>query len=256
MRDEKKIVLVTLEPSEEPGTPETISASASAAAAASLHTASRSRRSATRIGQPETEDARRADTRRAAAPAPSTVLVRFQFVVIDCRLLRFPAVVPLFPAVRGSVPGVRLSGLLVAALRSGPRQENRVLLSLRSGAVVARHAFAFDPARPSRLPPAHPVSRFGLETSGFRFRPPHPALRRSVQVRKPFGSAVRSSRFTTRARPPVPLVCCSTCSWSAFRSSCFGFVQACFRSFVSVSSRSLLRFGSFRFRFSVVFRSV
>lgn len=190
MRDEKKIVLVMLEPSEEPGTAETVSASDSAEAAASLHTASRSRRSDLRIGRPGIETKNAPNASGAATPASPADLVRFQFVVIAC-LLRFPAVVPLFPAARGSVPGVRISGPLVATLRSGPRQENRVLLSLRSGAV--QHGVLSYSVRFVRLAfrPSAPVfSGFGLS---FRLSapsappgsPPVSSDSESVRLRRP-----------------------------------------------------------------------
>ena len=255
MRDEKKIVLVMLEPSEVPGTPETVSASESAAAAASLHTASRSRRSDLRAGRPGIEDARRAGMLRAAAPAPSADLVRFQFIVITCRLLRFPAVVPLFPAARGSVPGVRISGPLVATLRSGPRQENRVLLSLRSGAVVARHAFAFDPARPSRLLSAPVLPEVRIEVPAFSSAcppgsPPFSSDPESVRLRRPKFPVYHPGPASCSARLLFNLfmVCISKFMFR-FRSGLFSLVRFGFVSFssqvrfVSVSFLSRFPFG-------------
>ena len=200
-----------LEPSEEPGTPETVSVSNSAAAAASLHTASRSRRSDLRIGRPGIEAKNTPNASGAATPASPADLVRFQFVVIAC-LLRFPAVVPLFPAARGSVPGVRISGPLVATLRSGPRQENRVLLSLRSGAVQ------------------HGVLSYSVRFVRLAFRPSAPVLR--VRIELPAFGSVRPARlsasqfrFGIRSAPPSEVPGSPPGSGLLFRSSAVRFVH-------------------------------
>jgi len=243
MRDEKKCVLVKLELEEEPGTPEAASVSGSMSEA-SLHTASRSRRSARQIERSGAEAEKREDAPRAAAPAPSAVSVRFQFIAIDCRLLRFPAVVPLFPAVRYSITRSRFSGPLVAVLRSGSRQENHVLLSLRSGAACAAGClfspaavrFAFRPHRPAC--PAR-VRGFRLSLSA-----------RSARLITGIGSsseAVRRRRLKFPVHHPVPASCSARLLFVLFMvcisKFVFRFVQACFfRSSISCSSQFVLSF--------------
>ena len=61
-----------------------------------------------------------------------------------------------------------------------------------------------------------------------------------------FSTAVRRSGFTTRFRPPVPLVCCSFRSWFVSR---FRFVRSVRFQFVSISSCRLFRF----VRFELIF---
>ena len=149
-------------------------------------------------------------------------------------LLRFPAVVS--GCFSGPGFGSR-SGVLRAACRPPFERvqvsENRVCLRDCSGAVRR-------PVRPASHPSALPRSasaKPGPGSSGCSRRRP-------------------GFRFTTRFRPPVPLVCCSFRSWfvsrfvfSSFQFSSDSLASACSaRFFCSVQSRS--------FPFVLPFRSV
>ena len=170
----------------------------------------------------------------ASALAPSAVSVRFLFVVIVC-LPRSPAIVPVASV---SVPGfgsrAGLSGPVFRPFDQVQVSENRAFPEL-----AFRSRFrGFRPFRPPSLPSASPSPR---------------SCSVPVQIRTAFRLCRLSSRSTTRSRPPVPLVCCSFCSWFVSRS----FVW--FRSFSSAqlvsSFRSSIRpvqFRSFQFRFELI----
>lgn len=249
-------------PREEPGTPETASDSDSPAEA-SLHTASRSRRSALRTGRPGTRDAAREGAYRAAAPPPSDVSVRFQFVFIAC-LLRFPAVVPLFPAVPVFGSRFRRSGPLAAALRSGARQENRVLLSLRSGAVCAACFLCSAGLVRSAFRPARCMFRVRLEASGSDCPVRRSAVQFSFGTRStsspevpgsPPGSGLLFRSFAVRFAHGLHLEVRVSVSFRLSRSSLlFGSVSlSC--SFSARLFSVSVRFPVRRFRFLVRFRS-
>lgn len=141
--------------------------------------------------------------------APFAVSVRFQFVVIVC-LLRFPAVVPVASSVRGSVPVLLLGAAFRQPFDRVQVSENPFGLSFRSGAAERRSCL---PSGFFRLRPALSGSRRDQVQFG------RPAFRR------PF------FRFTTRSGPPVPLVCCSSGSWSVSRFVLCSVQLALFRSF-------------------------
>jgi len=193
-----------LEPVESAGTPSVPGSDSrrSASAEASLHTAScfqRSDRTAKR--RSGTEKTHIAAT-RASAPAPFAVSVRFQFVVIVC-LLRFPAVVPVASSVRGSSPGPASPNRLRGS--SIEFKSVKILFGLRLRSGAAQAAFVQS-----------------VRLLSVRFRPTPPGSPpSSVQFGRP---AFRRPffRFTTRGRPPVPLVYCSLRSWfvSFFGSIC------------------------------------
>ena len=189
----------------------------------------------------------------ASALAPSAVSVRFLFVVIVC-LPRSPAIVPVASV---SVPGfgsrAGLSGPVFRPFDQVQVSENRAFPEL-----AFRGRFrGFRPFRPPSLPSASPSPRFRSVPTRLPVPPSASPSPRScsvpVQIRTAFRLCRLSSRSTTRSRPPVPLVCCSFCSWFVSRS----FVW--FRSFSSAqfvsSFRSLIRpvrFRSFQFRFELI----
>ena len=205
-------------------------------AAASLHTASRLQRSARTASSTRARRARTKPPRRASAPAPFAVFVRFQFVVIVFAFLRFPAVV--FRSLLRS--GVRVPDRLLRAAFRPPFErvqvsENRVRPEVRSGAVCR-------PDRPVPSPSAPPAP---LPQSSGSVRPAGPAavrgsglppgsglLFRSFAVRFVHGSYLSSFcvRFSSVRLFLLQLVSASSCS---VRSCSFPFVLP-FRSFLLV----------------------
>ena len=184
--------------------------------------------------------------------APFAVFVQFPFVVIVC-LPRSPAFVP-FASVppRGSVPGPGSPGRC-----SGPSigfKSVKIMLSpnLRSGAAFAAFVRSVRPVAVRLAVASLPLG--SNVVSGFSpSASPSPRFRSaSTQFRTALRRRRLSSRFTTRFRPPVPLVCCSFRSWFVSRSSVLvPLVQFSSNHLVRSLVHSV-RFRSFSFRFELI----
>ena len=128
-------------------------------AAASLHTASRLQRSARTASSTRARRARTKPPRRASAPAPFAVFVRFQFVVIVFAFLRFPAVV---------FRSLLRSGVRSRTVFSGP-PSGRPSSEFKSVKIVFGLRFVQAPSV--------------VRTARSRLRPPRPLRFRRVQAR-------------------------------------------------------------------------
>ena len=190
MRDVKKIVLVTLEPSEPAPAAETLSASVSsgsaAAAAVSRHTASCFQRSARRVRRSGVQEAEANTPPGDFTPAPPAVSVRFQLVVISFVSRGFPRLFRLLLSGPGFGSRSGLSGpsvqqpfdrVQVSENRVKPR--TRVQVAAPAAVVrsircvfrfAVRLAFASLPARfPTRFRVRRPP-RLRLAVRSVRFR--------------------------------------------------------------------------------------
>ena len=220
------------------------SASASqrlSSAEASLHTASRFQRSARTVRRTRARRARTEKPRRASAPAPSAVFVRFQFVVIVLspavsrgRSVRFPG--PVFgsrsglsgPPFRPPFERVQVSENRVkpeVSFRRRPSSGTPGPASVRPARLRSREAgFQFvrqvpPPSRCSGLPPGP-----GLLFRSFAVRFVHGSYLKFVLYS--FQFVLRSFQFVLRSPSLCPSCSLRSCSFPfilPFRSSCSSF---------------------------------